>query len=159
MDRGESTRPSWNDMGNNELMPPKVKERFIGLQGCAKACRQDGLSAEEIARRAIRLYDLLLANALEPTLMPREDTLEYQEPMTKDQREGVGKFVQANKLDARFEKWLGGLFPEVNQGGVGRLTSEHAARILKNPVKCLESFAKFTGADTGADKRGKNGQT
>jgi hypothetical protein len=127
------------------------RDRLIGLQACAKAVRCEGQDVEETARLAIQLYDLLVANAVKPGVMPKKDALRYREPMTSEQRAGIGKLVQDNKLDrARFEKWMGAFFPEVREEGFPGLSSEHAARILAGTEKCVKLFSAAVAKDGAA---------
>ena len=130
----------------NTISTTSPIQRLIGLQACAKVVHREGQDLEDTAKLAIQLYDLLLANAMKPGVLPKRDALKYRDPMTVEQRGRIGKLVQENKLDrARFEGWMGTFFPEVRDGGLDGLTNAHAAYILGKPEGCLKAFREFAG--------------
>jgi len=121
------------------------RTRLIGLESCAKAARQDGYTPEETAAAAIKLFDLLEADATRAAGVTRP---KHPQDVTeaKDRRAAILRFIQDNRLDRpRFEGWLGTFFPEVRDGGIDGLTNDHAAYILGKPVGCLKAFREFAG--------------
>ena len=117
------------------------KGRLIGLLASAKAVRQEGDTLDETARKAIVLYDLLIANANNPTVIPREESLRYGKIMTDEQREQIKGLIRDNKLDPEcFKTWLGTIFPEVKAGGIRGLTADHARHILDHAEACVKKF-------------------
>ncbi len=135
------------------------RDRLIGLQACAKVVHQDGQALEETARQAIVLFDLLVANAQEPTVFPRERTSRYRVLLTEDQREKIEKLIMDNQVDrARFEQWLAEYSPSVKDHGIAGLSAEEADRILGRPEACLKAFREQVRDDTRAND-GTAGQT
>lgn len=122
------------------------RERLIGLQGCAKAVHDAGQTPEETASAAIRLFDLLEADAMRAAGLTRQSN-PHDVPATARLRAEVEKFVQNNHLNrAEFEGWLGAGMPEVREGGLAAISDEHASRILSRQKGCLEAFAKARAA-------------
>jgi hypothetical protein len=137
------------------------RTRLIGLESCAKAARQDGYTPEETAAAAIKLFDLLEADAMRAAGVTRpkhpQDATE-----AKDRRAAILRFIQDNRLDRpRFEGWLGTFFPEVRDGGLDGLTNDHAGYILGKPEGCLKAFREFTGVAStdGGAPDGRGGAT
>jgi hypothetical protein len=121
------------------------RTRLIGLESCAKAARQDGHTPEETAAAAIKLFDLLEADAMRASGLTRQ---KHPQDVTeaKDRQTAILRFIQDNRLDRpRFEGWLGTFFPEVRDGGLDGLTTDHAAYILGKPEGCLKAFREFAG--------------
>jgi hypothetical protein len=114
--------------------------------------RQEEDTLDETARKAIILYDLFLANAVNPKIMPREESLEYGLMMTAEQREQIKGLIRDNKLDAsRFTTWLGTIFPEVNGGGIRGLTDVHAKHILDHTEGCVKKFNESVARESVED--------
>lgn len=137
------------------------KTRLIGLESCAKAARQDGHTPEETAAAAIKLFDLLEADAMRAAGLTRP---KHPQAATeaKDRQTAILRFIQDNRLDRpRFEGWMGTFFPEVRDGGIDGLTNDHAAYILGKPERCLKAFGEFTGvaATDGGAQGGQGGVT
>jgi len=114
--------------------------------------RQEEDTLDETARKAIVLYDLLLANSVNPTILPREESLEYGQMMTAEQREQIKGLIRDNKLDStRFTNWLGTIFPEVKGGGIRGLTDVHAKHILDHTEGCVKKFNALVARESVED--------
>ena len=126
-------------------MDPTItfRERLIGLQGCAKAVHEAGQTPEQTATAAIRLYDLLVAEAARAAGLTRKDP-QQDAREAEGRRVAIERFIRDNHLSRpRFEAWLGTFFPEVREGRLEKLTVEHAKRLLGNPVGCLKAFGEY----------------
>lgn len=125
------------------------RERLIGLQGCAKAVHNNGQTPEETAMAAIRLLDLLEADARRSAGLTRP-TEPTAVPKVEDLRAAVVKLVSDNHLDRRqVETWMEPFFPEVRDGGIDGLTADQAAYVLGKPEAFLGAFRTAT-AGSGA---------
>lgn len=129
------------------------RDRLIGLLACAKVIHRDDLAMEETARRAIVLYDLLLSNATNPTVLPREQPSRYRVLMDEGQWERIEKLLLDNQVDrAQFEQWLAKYCPSVKDHGIAGLSSEEADRILGRPEGCLQAFRAQVRENAKAQK-------
>lgn len=122
------------------------RDRLIGLQGCAKAIHNEGQTPEETAVAAIRLLDLLEADAMRAAGLTRP-TEPPAVPKVEDLRAAVAKLVSDNRLDRQqVELWMEPFFPEVRDGGIDGLTADHAAYVLGRPEAFLGAFRASTVA-------------
>lgn len=130
------------------------RERLIGLQACAKVVRQDGQSVEETARKAIVLYDLLAANSVRPTVLPKESSLRYQDPMTDEQAGQIETMIRDRNIDrGRFEKWLATSCSGVRELGLSGLTKAQAEQIIDRVDACLVAYTAYLREEV---KKGNN---
>lgn len=113
---------------------------------------------EETARQAIVLYDLLVANAENPTVLPRERPSRYRMLLTEEQRKKIEELIEDNNLDrGQFESWLAKFSPHVKDHGIAGLSAEEADRILGRPEGCVKAFRDQARAQTQANEQ-KDGQ-